>query len=103
MAHRVGDRWIRFQTRPSIHQSITRLPNYSITRFPFLAPLLCERIGSHLKLHELARRPLTPFGVKRRARRVSAEDRLALPAAIGVVNPSVHALGEKAHWIRHAE
>src|SRR5215212_189593 len=56
--------------------------------------LLRRRVGPHLELHQLARVPLAAFGVERSARRVGREDRLALPAAVRVVDAAVHALRE---------
>src|SRR5688572_16383354 len=62
-----------------------------------------ERIRPDLELHQLARRSLAAFDVKRRARRVGAPDAFPLPSRLHIVNAPVHPFRVKTHRVWNAE
>src|SRR5438046_10023743 len=57
---------------------------------PDTARLFRERIGTHLKPDNLARRSFSAFHVERTARADRRPQSLALPAGIRIVDPPVH-------------
>src|SRR6478672_13495082 len=65
-------------------------------------PLARERIRSELKFHHLRQGTQAAFEMERRAVAGGGPDAPAFPAGIGIIDAAVHALGEKAHRVRHA-
>src|SRR3990170_7067727 len=62
-----------------------------------------QRIRPHLELDHLARGALAALHVERRTRAHGRPQTTALPATVGIVNPSVQPLGEEAEWVGYAQ
>src|SRR5262249_20263938 len=58
-----------------------------------------ERVGPHLELHDLGCIPLAAFHVEGRAVAGVRPHAAALPAAVGIIDPAIEALGPEAHRI----
>src|SRR5690242_20945813 len=83
----------------------TEGPPYSETRIAFMvvSSSPCEWIGTELELHDLTGRALAAFEMERGAGGEGRPHRSPLPAALGIVDAPVHALGVEAHRVRHAQ
>ena len=64
---------------------------------------LRQGIRPQLKLYHLGLHPFAAFDVMGRPAGVSRPYAFALPAAVGIVDPAVHALGEESHGIRNPQ
>src|SRR5882757_4349871 len=64
--------------------------------------LVRQRIRPQLELHRFAGCALAPFEVPGRACSVSGPESLAFPTGLGIVDASVHALGEESHGVGNA-
>src|SRR5687768_11882748 len=62
-----------------------------------------ERVGSKLELHHLARRPLAPLHVERRAGADGGPETTALPSAVGIVDAAVQPFRVVAQRVGDAE
>src|ERR1017187_8526346 len=59
-----------------------------------------QRIGPHLEVHDLGQAALAAFDVEGRAVAGRGPDTAAFPAAVGIIDAAVHALGIEALRIR---
>jgi hypothetical protein len=62
-----------------------------------------ERIGTQLKINDLARRSLPALGMERRSSAIGRPEPTFLPPTVRIIDAAVHALGVKAHRVGDAQ
>src|SRR4051812_2739351 len=90
-------------TGPTISYAPRCAPGASVIVLSWDDALLRQSVRPDLELDDLARRPFAAFHVERSTGADRGPQTLPLPAAVRVVDATIHPLGVEAERVRHAQ